>query len=222
MNRYHSQLTNLRWVLSVLVAQTFMTQSFAQTPPSELARISPATVIGQRLTADVRLGKLRIQFEKAGLLTVGIDMHNLAIGQAHPKGDERGYSWLCFTVARTHHTERWWLMSDAEFGGAPDYAITGVFAERVKSSVVSTTSCPAPPSQFLPASLDKHLWVGSQVSEIKSLLGSRPPSAGWHRYSNLTKQIDASGTEWFVQSWLDVKVEAGIIVALRAVQMTSS
>lgn len=222
MNRYARQLMNFRWGAAAIVVQGLLTPSFAQMPPSELPRASVTNKIDVRLTADLRLGGLRIEFERAGLQTVGLEMHNLAIGHTLEKGDESGYSWLCFTAIRGSHAERWWLMSDDEFGGAPNYAITGVFAEHLKSPVVPTTTCPAPPSQFLPASLDQHLWVGSEASEIKSLFGAKSPSTGWHRYSNVTKQTDARGTEWFVQSWLDVKVEAGAIVALRAVQMTGS
>lgn len=223
MNRYLRQLKNLRWMSAVIVAQGFSTLSFAQIPPSELPRVSVTNKIDVRPTADLRLGDLRIEFEKTGLQTVGLQMHNLAIGHTLAKGDESGYSWLCFTAVHGSYAERWWLMSDDEFGGAPDYAITGVYVERLKSSVVSTTTCPEPPPQFLPASLDQRLWVGARATEISRALGSKAPSTGWHRYSNVTKRSDCSRcTEWFVQSWLDVKVEAGVVVALRAVQMTSS
>lgn len=223
MSRYLRQLKNLPWAPAVIVALGLWTQSFAQMPPSELPRASVTSKIDVRPTADLRLGDLRIEFEKTGLQTVGLAMHNLAIGHTLAKGDESGYSWLCFTAVHDSHAERWWLMSDDEFGGAPDYAITGVYVERLKSSVSPTTSCPEPPPQFLPASLDQRLWVGSQAAEVSRALGSKLPSTGWHRYSNVTKQSDCSRcTEWFVQSWLDGKVEAGVIVALRAVQMTSS
>ena len=106
-------------------------------------------------------------------------------------------------------------------GGAPDYAITRVFAERVKTSVVPTTTCPEPPPKFLPARLDEHLWVGSRAAEIYSVLGRKPPLTGWARYSNVVKEIDSHGTERSVWSWLDVRVEAGVIVAIRAMQMSS-
>ena len=209
----------------LVIAQGLLTQSFAQTPPSELARVPAVSETGVRPTADIRLGALRIQFEETGLQTIGPEMHNVVIHHAQPKGDERGYSWLCFTVVRHSRAERWWLMSDDEFGGAPDFAITGIFAERLKPSAVPTAACPEPPPQFLPASLDDRVWVGSQAAAIKSAFGSEPPSNGWHRYSNVGKQIDSShgkAEEWTVQSWLDVKLKAGVVVALRAVQMSSS
>jgi hypothetical protein len=166
---------------------------------------------------------MRVEFEGTdGLLSIGLAMHNLAMGQSLPKGDDSGYSWLCFTVPRGAYAERWRLMSDSDFGGGPDYAVTGIFVEELKPSVAPTTTCPEPPPQFLPASLDKRLWVGSEAATIKNLFGVKPTSAGWHRYSNVTKKVDGHGTEWFVHSWLDVKVDAGVIVALRAVQRTSS
>lgn len=223
MNFHFGLLKRKHWVALLLVTPGLWARSFAQTPPSELPRVTAVTELHAPLTADVRLGSLRLRFEKTGLLTLGVEMHNLALDHRDPKGDEDGYSWLCFTVVRGSGSERWWLMSDAEFGGAPDYAITGIYVDRLKSPVVPTTTCPEPPPQFLPASLDQRLWVGSRATEISRALGSKSPSTGWHRYSNVTKQSDCSDcTEWFVQSWLDVKVEAGVIVALRAVQMTSS
>jgi hypothetical protein len=216
-----------RWAVVLVTAQALLRPSFAQIPPTEfppsgLPRVAASSKMDSRLTADLRLGNVRIHFEKTGLLALGVDMHNLVIGHTRGKGDEDGSSWLCFTVVRDFHAERWWLMSDDQFGGAPDYAITGVIAERLKPPAVPTTTCPEPPPQFAPASLDQHLWLGSRASAIESVLGRKPPSTGWHRYTNVTEQTDSHGTEWFVQSWLDVKLESGVIVALRAVQMTSS
>lgn len=211
-----------RWLVFLVATLGFLVRSFAQTPPIEFPRISGATKVDARLTADLYLGRQRIEFEGAGLQAVGLEMHNLAMGHALPRGDEPGYSWLCFTVALGSHAERWWLMSDDEFGGAPDYAITGVYAEQLKPSGAPTTTCPEPPSQYLAASLDGSLWVGSRAATIKHLFGPEPPPTGWHRYSNVTRRLDSHGAEWFVQSWLDVKVEGGVIVALRAVQMTGS
>lgn len=220
------------WLAALVATSCLFTPSFAripasifhpdELPPGELPRLPASSPINSRVTADLRFGNVRIQFEKTGLLAIGVEMHNLVIGYTQAKGGENGYSWLCFTIPSGSHAERWWLMSDDQFGGAPDYAITGVFAERLKPSIVPTTTCPEPPPQFAPGSLDQHLWVGSQAAAIEGVLGRKPPSTGWHRYSNVTEQTDSHGREWFVQSWFDVKVESGVIVALRAVQMTSS
>ena len=203
--------------------RVFLAQVFAHALPSELPSASGTTEVDVRLTADLHLGKMRVEFEGSdGLLSIGSAMHNLVMGQSLPRGDDPGYSWLCFTVAHGSYSERWRLMSDSDFGGGPDYAITGIFVEQLKPSLAPRTTCPETPPQFLPASLDKHLWVGSGVAAIKSLFGLKLPSRGWHRYSNVTKRVDSRGTEWFVHSWLDIKVEDGVIVALRAVQRTSS
>lgn len=219
-------LERRRWLAALVTAQGLFTPSFAQIPPGERPPrespgISAAAKIDLRLTADLRLGDLRVEFGKTGLRTVGQDMHNLVIGHTPEKGAESGLSWLCFTVVRNSYAERWWLMSDDEFGGAPEYAITRVFAQRVKPSVAPTATCPEPSPKFLPARLDERLWVGSRAAEIDRVIGRKPLSTGWHRYSNVSTQTDSHGTERVVRSWLDVKVEAGAIVAIRAMQMSS-
>ena len=90
-----------RWVaiLVAVAAQGLFRPSLAQIPssefpPPELPKVSVHSKIDSRSTVDLRLGRLRIRFEKTGLLTVGVEMHNLVLGNTPPKGDQSGYSWL--------------------------------------------------------------------------------------------------------------------------------
>jgi hypothetical protein len=225
MNCGIKALKRRRFPAVLLVYQGLVTVSLAQTPPSQLTNVPGASEIDLQPTTGLRLGTLQIEFEQTGLRTIGPEMHNVVIRHAQPKGDERGYSWLCFTAARDSHRERWWLMSDDALGGAPDYLITGVFVEQLAPTAMPTAACPAPPPQFLQASFDHQIWLGSPSGAIKSAFGSEPSLHGWFRYSNVRKQIDSNHgkpVEWEVHSWFDVKIADGVVVAVRAVQMSTT
>jgi hypothetical protein len=218
-------LQHKRLVGALLAFQCLLASCFAQAPPHQLNRVSASSELDRKPTTGLRLGPQQISFEETGLKDIGVGMHNVIVHHALPKGDERGYSYLCFTAITDSHRERWWLLSDDFFGGAPNYPITGVFAEKLDLSDKPTQNCPAPPPQFLTASFDNHLWLGSSSDDLKKVFGSELPARGWFRYSSVNDETDSSHgkpVEFQVTTWFDVKMADGIVVAVRALQMSNT
>jgi hypothetical protein len=212
--------------MAVLLAlQWLLASCLAQTPPRQFNRVSASSELDRKPTMGLRLGPQQISFEETALRDIGVKMHNVIVLHALPTGDERGYSYLCFTAITDSRRERWWLLSDDFFGGAPDYPITGVFAEKLTPSDMPTHKCPSPPPQFLSASFDNHLWLGSSSGDLKRAFGPDPSPRGWFRYSSVKDEMDSSHgkpVDSQVTTWFDVKMADGIVVALRALRMSST
>jgi hypothetical protein len=210
---------------AVLASQWLLAPCFAQTPPRQLNPVSASSELDREPTSGLRLGPLQISFEESGLKEIGVKMHNVIIHHAWPQGEERGYSYLCFTAITDSRRERWWLLSDDFFGGGPDYPLTGVFAEQLAPSDTPTQDCPAPPPRFLAASFDNHVWLGSSSGDLKNAFGSEPPARGWFRYSHVKDEMDSNQgkpVDSQVSTWFDVKIAHGVVVAVRVLQMSST
>jgi hypothetical protein len=212
-------------IAAVLAAQWLLAPCSAQTPPRQLNPVSASSDLDRKPTSGLRLGPLQISFEETGLKEIGVDMHNVIIHHAWPQGEERGYSYVCLTAITHSRRERWWFLSDDFFGGGPDYPLTGVFAEQLAPSDTPTQDCPAPPPQFLSASFDNHVWLGSSSRDLKNAFGSEPPARGWFRYSNVMDETGSNHgkrVESPVTTWFDVKLAQGVVVAVRVLQMSST
>jgi hypothetical protein len=207
--------------------QLATTRCLAQQPPHELTDIPTVKELATKPAASLKIGTLEIKFEEATLQSIGLELHNVLIQHSQPKGEEHsGYSWLCFTVVSGSHRERLWLMSDDEFGGSRDNAVTGIHAVQLAGSAAPTEKCPEPPRQFGSLNFDNHLWLGASVHDIEGALGSAPPkSDGWWRYSCMGKETDSSRgkpVEFDVYSRFDIKLQNGIVTAIRASQISST
>jgi hypothetical protein len=209
------------------ICQLVSTQCLAQQPPHELADVPTVKELATKPSASLRIGTLDIKLEETTLQSIGLELHNVLIQHSQPKGAEHsGYSWLCFTVARGSHRERLWLMSDDEFGGSRENAVTGIYTAHLAESVAPTEKCPELPRQFGSLNFDNHLWLGASVHDIEGALGSAPPASdGWWRYSCIGKETDSSRgkpIEFDVYSRFDVKLQHGVVTAIRASQISST
>jgi hypothetical protein len=202
-------------------------QCVAQQPPHELTDVPTVKELATKPSASLKIGTLEIKFEETTLQSIGLELHNVLIQHSQPKGDEHsGHSWLCFTVIGDSHRERLWLMSDDEFGGGRDNAVTGIYAVQLVGSAAPTEKCPESPRQFGSLNFDNHLWLGASVRDVEAAFGSAlPASDGWWRYSCVGKETDArqgKPVEFDVFSRFDIKLQHGIVTAIRASQISST
>jgi hypothetical protein len=171
-------------------------------------------------TKGVTFNSFRITFEDTSLYTVAAKLGGGAISH---HGDAAGSEyWLCYTVRTDRRSERIWVVSNGEMGG-PESAVTGVVAISLPLED-SSNDCPELSPSFVPVSLDRKIWLGSSAAAVSRALGKPSHEAPpWRSYSFQAK-VESGGKcdgGYDLINSLDVKVRAGVVVAIAAGQVTS-
>jgi hypothetical protein len=179
---------------------------------------SPASVL--------QLDAIGVALEKTTLQEVGLEMRNVIIRhEAKGTDADSNNSWLCNTLRGAEPTVRLWFLSDDTIGGGREYVVTGIHAKVVPTRV-APVECPVAPHGIRVSGFDTGIWIGSTVRDLVRAFGEAPVrSIGWWRYENRrTEGVDVKGqsVEYSVTSRLDVRMAKGVIVELRASQVSTS
>jgi hypothetical protein len=174
----------------------------------------------QAPSESISLGDFRIVYTKTTLETV---ITTVGAGSISYAGDgAEAESWLCYSIAKPHRFERFWLMSNLEMDGRTN-AISMVKA-AIQSTSIGSEDCPPLPTRFVPVSLNTKLWLGSTTKTLVSHLGSPSHVARpWLNYEFQTKVAGDGKCEGGYDriNSLDVKISDGIVVALSTDEVTS-
>jgi hypothetical protein len=191
-----------------------------QPPPSQPFEFSdwPASM-SKEPTKGLTLGTFRIRFEATTLAEVQRAAHAGSIEQQGDAGEH--ILWLCYTGKHRGISERIWIISSGEMGGA-EHAVTAITATALNRADPNS-GCPFLPTTMQPVSLDTPLWLGSSDAEVEGVLGSPSHSDGpWRSYDfKADSPSDCGGEGAQLGNWLVTKLKGGRVIAIYAGQVTS-
>jgi hypothetical protein len=207
--------------LLLSVAPSFVSGSLP--PPKlgdETVTISPT--VSRDLVRELHLGNYVALFEKTSLREI---RDKVGAGSLEHVGDAAdALEWLCYSLPG----QRVWLVS-TEMGGS-NAALMNVIADAISPSAPLEPSCPTIPSTLRPLSLPFG-WIGSPVSVLRDSLGKPSGTRGdWLIYYFAGKESgpyqdpgDAvpAMVDYDVSAYVEVRVQKGKVIALRASHLTS-
>ena len=195
--------------------------SFADTPPPKTPfadQLWKAT-LKNKPTTGLRMGSLRVQFEKSTLNDV---RQAASAGEIAHQGDAgESIYWLCYTNLSPSQVERIWIIAHGEMGGS-EHSITSISAQLLPNGK-ATSDCPALPTNLKPLSLNHNLWLNSPESDVLKRLGTPSYQNKTRRSYNYQGKVQGNceGEGFDLLSWLLVQVGRGRVTSLHAGQVTS-
>jgi hypothetical protein len=213
-----------RLLLSVVATLTATHFAWGQAMP-----VVPSSIQRVDATLDTvpakgfSMGNFFVEFEKKTLDEIAGKLLHSTLQHRGDAGDS--VYWLCYTIQRVGTSQRIWIISDGEMGGA-EHSITGIHASNNRAGAAPTTDCPALPIKFLPVTLDNHLWLGSSLTDIRKALGAAPDATkGWwsFRYDGKTGEVvNSKSVTYDLTSSLEIKLSRGLVTAISVHQIISN
>jgi hypothetical protein len=155
----------------VLAAALFAGSAIADDRPQfPLTLHIPAlkTSYSQKPAIGFRLGAFHGVLERTTLLEVAGKLG----GQIYERGTQADHTYLlCYSTRSPHATERVWLSSDAEMGGA-NHRINQVALEFFPPQRATTPGCPDAPSQFRDFRIGENLRLLMTPAQVINTMGS--------------------------------------------------
>jgi len=226
------QLSKLTLIQLLAMALVFCEVAIAAEPvppPSFPEEITAPPTLRFKPASRLTMGKFVAHFEETTLSQV---IKAVGIGSINHQGDAgNSIYWICYTIPGVEASQRIWIIADGEMGGR-EHSITKVIATRLPVDAKSSDGCPNISKLLQPLSLDRGIWLDSNVSQLTKAIGKPSESRDdWRVYYYSGKkfrkyQRPGDRVERIVEldesSVLKLRVEEGKVTTLIAAKVTSS
>jgi hypothetical protein len=190
-------------------------------PPFETGNDVPEPTLRAPPPFDLRLGRLRVEFERTTLRDI-----QLAIGKgeiAHRGDAGESASWLCYEGVANSIGVRLWLIA-GEING-PMHTIAGVQVQEANSNVEPTTECPMLPSALRRIDFGRSAKMGLSKAAAIAILGkpsSESPNALSYVYlGKKPGKYNGKSVKFDELHLLELRLAKGCVVGLVAAQATT-
>ncbi len=221
----NTRSTPLRRAVAFAVSLLFGSLAHSQSPPSlnmENLHVADGS-LRTRPAGVALLGSTRVELEKTTLQEVQDAIRGLTI--RHVGDASESTFWLCYTLARHKYSQRVWVISDGEMGGA-NHLVTSILVSRLARTDSPNADCPQSPMGVGPATIGDNLVLGMSVLTLQKAFGATPrASEGWwsYRYQGTTPiQTNGKSATFDVTASVDVRLRRGKVIAIRIKQTTSN
>ena len=184
-------------------------------PPSSTFDVEKATLSKPPATS-FQIGTTKILFEQMPLAEI---QRLVGKGYVRHRGDAaESLYWLCYTASKGAPHRIWFTAGGLD---GPGRMVSGVVAQRVRSTSHATADCPVLPLK-VSVTLFPSVWLGITEEQAESALGSPSSASGDVREWAYLGTVAAKQGTFDRSSYVRVKVKAGRVVQITVGQTTTS
>ena len=197
-------------VLTGLLSGLAYGASSVPPPPWPVPDIKTSSTTVQPITG-VTLGSFKVVFERTTFKEV---IAALGAAPIRRQGDGGEFQmWVCYTLAASN--TRVWLTS-SELGG--EEYIDGMAATRISPDAKGSVECPELSAEHASASIDRGIWLGTTLKNVKANLGhpnKSPRSIIYYAYDGTEGGFDVNST-------LALRMHNNMVTELHAVHSATN